>query len=94
MLSTECGCRCEQEKAAAGGNNEDDKMKEMIYFVYNYIQQKERLDKEEDKQEAASPASLGSLGQSPGTSSRDTSSSSLAASPYGLLQMVRSTIDM
>ena len=65
-------------------------MKEMIYFVYNYIQQKERLDKEEDKQ----PASLGSLGQSPGTSSRDTSSSSLAASPYGLLQMVRSTIDM
>ena len=97
MLSTECGCRCEPEKAAAGGNNEDDKMKEMIYFVYNYIQQKERLDKEEDKQEAASPASpasLGSLGQSPGPSSRDTSSSSLAASPYGLLQMVSSTIDV
>ena len=36
-------------------------MKEMIYFVYNYIQQKERLDKEEDKQEAASPATCSSV---------------------------------
>ena len=79
-------------------------MKEMIYFVYNYIQQKEKIDKDCEPGSpehsragtstgsgdslVSSPASLASV-LSPG--SRSSVSDSSLASPYGLLQMVNTS---
>ena len=73
-------------------------MKEMIYFVYNYIQQKEKIDKAEPgaplESASSSPeqvkdslVSSPSLALSPGSRS----SSDTSVSPYGLLQMVNTS---
>ena len=82
-------------------------MKEMIYFVYNYIHQKEKIDKDCEPSSSehsragtssgsgdslvSSPASLASV-LSPGA--RSSVSDSSLASPYGLLQMVNTSAEI
>ena len=79
--------------------NEDDKLKEMITFMYNYVQQKEKLDKDQLESDSSSPdrscknqanSSCESQLSSPGlVSPRSNLSDASLASHYGLLQMVR-----
>ena len=81
-------------------------MKEMIYFVYNYIQQKEKIDKDcepgssspEHSRAGTSTGSGDSLVSSPASlasvlspGARSSVSDSSLASPYGLLQMVNTS---
>ena len=78
--------------------NEDDKLKEMITFMYNYVQQKEKLDKDHQESDSSSPerssknqanSSCESHLSSPSlVSPRSNLSDSSLASHYGLLQMV------
>ena len=72
-------------------------MKEMIYFVYNYIHQKEKIDKDcepgssEHSRAGTSTGSGDSLVSSPASLARSSVSDSSLASPYGLLQMVNTS---
>ena len=72
--------------------NEDDKLKEMITFMYNYVQQKEKLDKDQLESDSSSPERSSKHGANSSCESHLSSPSLLSdsslASHYGLLQMV------
>ena len=78
--------------------NEDDKLKEMITFMYNYVQQKEKLDKDQLESDSSSPerssknlansSSESHLSSPSLVSPRSNLSDSSLVSHYGLLQMV------
>ena len=95
--------RSESEKPSANFY-EDEKFKEMIYFMYNIVQQKEKIEKQSDRSESdtsspdrssgGSSSKVDSLVSSPGSlgvvspGSRSSFSDNSVVSPYGLLQMV------
>jgi hypothetical protein len=77
--------------------NEDEKLKEMIYIMYNYVSQKESLEKAQNESDTSScersPKNLNSSSEShlssPSmVSPRSNYSENSMVSPYGLLQMV------
>lgn len=83
--------------------NEDEKLKEMIYIMYNYVSQKESLEKAQPESDTSScersPKNLNSSSEShlssPSMPSpRSNYSESSMVSPYGLLQMVNTTYFM
>ena len=79
-----------------------EKLKEMIYFMYNYVQQKEKIEKQHDastdgsdtssSEKTSKAGNSSSLMSSPGSlqspGSRSSLSDTSGSSPYGLLQMV------
>ena len=76
-------------------------MKEMIYFVYNYIQQKEKIvqdaepsDSPDHSRAGTSTGSGDSLVSSPSSLARSSVSEASLTSPYGLLQMVNTSAEI
>ena len=92
----------ESPSKPAANIQEDEKLKEMIYFMYNYVQQKEKIEKQHDantdgsdsssSEKASKTGNSSSLMSSPGSlqspGSRSSLSDTSSSSPYGLLQMV------
>ena len=77
------GSTAEVNNKGGGNINEDEKLKEMIYFMYNYVQQKEKIDKDQSM-ELESDSSSPDRGCKTSTGGSDASSLVSSNSPSSL----------